>query len=102
MKSNIGNIGYYTTIFLNDYAKRVSKCEDIQEYFNLITSIYIFQELVFKHLKKEFELDSASKEEVEDFVKIIKQRGDELIDYFDKKTDIPQEENKAKDKININ
>jgi len=100
MKSSLGNIGYYTSNFLNDYAKKISSCQDIEEYFNLITSIYIFQTLVFNHLKKEFENENIPKEEAEQFISLIKQKADELADYFDKTLD--KKEIKPKHKLNIN
>lgn len=84
MTSNINNISVFTIDLLNNYTKKIESCKDIHEYFNLVSSICIFQILVLKHLKSEFKADGASDKDAEDFVLQLKNQAEELSEEYSK------------------
>jgi hypothetical protein len=50
--------------YLKDFAEKIFKCADVNEYYELVTSVLVFQKLVKAQFKELYEIDDANSEKM--------------------------------------
>lgn len=50
--------------YLRDFSEKIRQCADVNEYYELVTSVLVFQKLVKAQFKELYEIDDANSDKM--------------------------------------